>query len=66
MSGLAPAAKPLNGAPAAPFEPAEVVLALGVNDCEARLGVLPLEKIWRMLEPIDALEGTSKCFERAG
>ena len=36
-----------------PAEPG-VVVSYGVNDCEARLGVLPLRRIWEMLRPLQA------------
>ena len=29
-----------------------LLLAYGVNDCEARTGYLPLERVWRMLRPL--------------
>ena len=29
-----------------------LVLAYGINDCEAKLGLLPLERAWRMLRPL--------------
>ena len=36
-----------------PAEPG-VVVSYGINDCEARLGVLPLRSIWEMLRPLQA------------
>lgn len=29
-----------------------LLLTYGVNDCEARVGRLPLERVWRMLQPL--------------
>ena len=30
----------------------ELVMSYGVNDCEARLATLPLERVWQMLVPL--------------
>ena len=29
----------------------EIVLSYGVNDCEAKLAILKLDRVWRMLRP---------------
>ena len=29
-----------------------LVLSYGVNDCEARLGLMPVERTWSMLRPV--------------
>ena len=33
-------------------ERATLMLAYGVNDCEAKLGLVPLQRVWRMLRPL--------------
>ena len=60
--GAAAASPPAAGAagPGA-YEPARVAIAYGINDCEARIGELSLERIWRMLRPLAGSEGA--CFE---
>ena len=61
VSGLAPRA-PLEADGASPnsFAPVHLLIAYGVNDCEARVGSLPLEQIWRSLVPLDGASGP--CF----
>ena len=57
VSGLAPYEL---GATTTSYEPAALVLAYGANDCEARMGVFSLERIWRMLTPLEPAAGP--CF----
>ena len=33
-----------------------LTIAYGVNDCEARLGTLPMDKVWAMLRPLEGAE----------
>ena len=30
-----------------------LLMSYGVNDCEARLGALPMSKVWEMLRPVN-------------
>ena len=43
-----------------------LVLSFGVNDCEARLGMLPLETVWSMLDPLggDVASGGPCTFRK--
>ena len=50
-ASCAPPGGPPNGTAAAAAA-AELVLSFGVNDCESRLGVLPLARVWDMLTPL--------------
>ena len=44
-------------------DPSDLVLAWGVNDCEAALAVLAVEHIWRLLEPLpDVVTSASGCL----
>ena len=57
VSGMALVDK--KGAPARkPSEGDALLLAYGVNDCEARVGRIPLGKVWQMLKP---LPGETAC-----
>ena len=35
---------------------------MGVNDCEARLGVIAVERVWRLLRKLGRA-GEGPCFE---
>ena len=57
VSGMALVDK--KGAPARkPSEGDALLLAYGVNDCEARVGRIPLGKVWEMVKP---LPGETAC-----
>ena len=34
-----------------------LLLSYGVNDCEAKVSKMPLERVWRMLQPLRGLGG---------
>ena len=50
VSGLA--VQPRRGASRGSAGDGRLVLSFGVNDCEARLGFLPLADLWKLLEPV--------------
>ena len=33
-----------------------LVLSLGVNDCEAKLGLVPMQRVWKLLQPLPPAE----------
>ena len=33
-----------------------LLMSYGVNDCEARLGALPMSTVWEMLRPVNVRE----------
>ena len=60
VSGMAtvPAVTASGGGPApnaSAGAPSSLMLTYGVNDCEARVGTLPLAKVWAMLRPLPPL-----------
>lgn len=67
VSGLAPFTRPPGGAAqqeSQAFEPADLVLTMGVNDCEARMGMLSTKRAFELLRPIGGA-GEGPCFELA-
>ena len=42
-------------------EPQTLLLAYGVNDCQAKVARLSLERVWRMLRPLAASAGDA-CY----
>ena len=33
-----------------------LVLSFGVNDCEAKLGLVPMQRVWKLLQPLPPAE----------
>jgi hypothetical protein len=40
-------------------------MSYGVNDCEARLGALPMRKVWEMLRPLNGVPNLDPALVRA-
>ena len=54
VSGLAPAAPSAAAValPSAGLAPVEVILGVGINDCEALLTHVEMQTVWEMLQPM--------------
>lgn len=52
ISGMALRRRPSAAPPNEEAAGDVLTLSLGVNDCEARLGSVALERVWRMLIPL--------------
>mmetsp|Transcript_22975 Transcript_22975/g.52579 ORF Transcript_22975/g.52579 Transcript_22975/m.52579 type:complete len:222 (+) Transcript_22975:1-666(+) len=40
----------------------KLILAYGVNDCEAKIGLLPVDRVWEMLKPLPLENGTCEFY----
>ena len=66
ISGLAlqPAARRAVDAQGQQRNGTRLIMSYGVNDCEARLLFLPLERVWKLLKPMP--DTASACFSQSG
>ena len=39
-----------------------LVLSFGVNDCEARLGLVPMQRVWKLLQPLPPAESPCTVY----
>ena len=39
-----------------------LVLSFGVNDCEAKLGLVPMQRVWKLLQPLPPAEAPCTVY----